>query len=103
MAGHFFHQPEVFFTRDIFQRAGGKLREDLYYSMDYELWVRMARAGANAVALPEIVALFRQHGSQKTGGEAPGETKQFRLPFDSIPESWNQARPDLVIAAIDFV
>ena len=50
--------------------------------------------------------IFRQRVpivSQKTGGEAPGETKPFRLPFDSIPESWNQARPDLVIAAIDFV
>ena len=50
--------------------------------------------------------IFRQRVpivSQKTGGEAPGETKQFRLPFDSIPESWNQATPGLVIAAIDFV
>src|SRR5207245_569486 len=25
-----------------------------------------------------------------TGGAAPGETKPFRLPFDDIPESWNQ-------------
>jgi hypothetical protein len=40
--------------------------------------------------------------SARAGGEAPGETKQFRLPFDSIPESWNQATPDLIIAAIDF-
>ena len=39
----------------------------------------------------------------KNGGAAPGETKSFRLPFDDIPESWNQATPDLVIAAIEFV
>ena len=32
----------------------------------------------------------------------PGETRAFRLPFDDIPESWNQATPDLIIAAIDF-
>jgi hypothetical protein len=38
----------------------------------------------------------------KNGGAAPGETKPFRLPFDDIPESWNQATPDLIIAAIDF-
>jgi hypothetical protein len=38
----------------------------------------------------------------KNGGEAPGETKPFRLPFDDVPESWNQATPDLVIAAIEF-
>jgi hypothetical protein len=49
--------------------------------------------------------VFRQRVSivsPKTGGAAPGETKSFRLPFDSIPDSWNQATPDLVIAAIDF-
>ena len=40
--------------------------------------------------------------SQKTGGVAPGETKAFRLPFDTIPESWNQMMPQLVIARIDF-
>ncbi|HXK01354.1 MAG TPA: FxLYD domain-containing protein [Verrucomicrobiae bacterium] len=40
--------------------------------------------------------------SQRTGGAAPGETKPFRLAFDNVPESWNQATPDLVIAAIEF-
>ena len=40
--------------------------------------------------------------SKKMGGLAPSETKPFRLPFDNIPESWNQAMPQLVIAAIAF-
>jgi hypothetical protein len=40
--------------------------------------------------------------SKKTGGVAPAETKSFRLPFDNIPESWNQMMPQLVIARIDF-
>jgi hypothetical protein len=35
-------------------------------------------------------------------GLKPGETRTFRLPFDAVPESWNQALPQLVIAAIDF-
>lgn len=69
LQGDFFHQPEVFFTRDFYDRAGGRLREDLYFSMDYDLWVRMARAGARILALPEILALFREHEKQKTGGE----------------------------------
>jgi len=68
LKGNFFHQPEVFFTRELFDRAGGKLREDLYYSMDYDLWVRMAKAGARILALPEILAIFREHEKQKTGG-----------------------------------
>jgi GT2 family glycosyltransferase len=66
--GWFFHQPEVFFTRDIFDRAGGRIAEDLYFSMDYDLWVRMAKAGALIFAIPEILAIFREHGKQKTGG-----------------------------------
>jgi len=40
--------------------------------------------------------------SQKIGGLAPGERKDFRLAFDDIPESWNQALPQLVIAQIVF-
>ena len=40
--------------------------------------------------------------SKRMGGLAPNDVKPFRMPFDSIPESWNQALPDLVIAEIDF-
>ena len=40
--------------------------------------------------------------SAKIGSLAPGETKPFRLPFDNIPASWNQAMPQLVIAGITF-
>ena len=50
------------------------------------------------VVLRERVAIVRS----RTGGLQPGETKSFRLPFDSIPESWNQAMPQLVIAQVLF-
>jgi hypothetical protein len=36
------------------------------------------------------------------GGLEPGETKPFRLAFDTLPESWNQGMPQLVIAHIGF-
>jgi hypothetical protein len=39
---------------------------------------------------------------ERTGGLNPGETKDFRLPFDSIPESWNQSMPQMVIAQVLF-
>jgi hypothetical protein len=39
---------------------------------------------------------------QKMGGLAAGEIKNFRLAFDDIPDSWNQALPQLVIAQIVF-
>ena len=38
----------------------------------------------------------------RLGGLKPGETKDFRLPFDNLPQSWNQGMPQLVIAEIVF-
>jgi hypothetical protein len=32
----------------------------------------------------------------------PGETRDFRLPFDSLPDTWNQAMPTMAIAQITF-
>lgn len=32
----------------------------------------------------------------------PNEVRAFRLPFDSLPDGWNQAMPKLVIAQITF-
>ncbi len=40
--------------------------------------------------------------SRKMGKLAPGDAKAFRLAFDNVPESWNQAMPQMVIARIDF-
>jgi hypothetical protein len=40
--------------------------------------------------------------STKAGGLKPGETKPFRLAFDTIPASWNQTMPGLVIAQMQF-
>ena len=52
----------------------------------------------NQVILRERVPIV----SKKMGKLAPGEVKDFRLPFDNIPESWNQALPQIVIARIEF-
>ncbi len=50
------------------------------------------------VVLRDRVAIVRKD----RGGLKPGETKDFRLAFDTIPESWNQMLPQLVIAQILF-
>jgi len=50
------------------------------------------------VVLREKVSIVKA----KLGGLKPGETKSFRLPFDSIPQSWNQTLPQVVIANIIF-
>ena len=40
--------------------------------------------------------------STKIGAVAPDQIKPFRLPFDNVPESWNQMLPQLVMAGIEF-
>jgi hypothetical protein len=50
------------------------------------------------VVLRDRVAI----AGRKAGDLRPGDTKSFRLAFDSIPPSWNKQMPDLVIAQILF-
>jgi hypothetical protein len=40
--------------------------------------------------------------TRAAGGLAPGQVRPFKVSFDNIPDSWNQAMPSLVIAAIEF-
>jgi hypothetical protein len=69
---NYFYQPEVFYSRRIWHAAGGYIKNNLYYMMDYDLWFRMALAGASVYHLPATVAGSRVHGRQKTQ-----DTKQY--------------------------
>lgn len=64
--GDWFFQPEVLFTRDIWERAGGYLKPHLYWAMDWDLWLRLALAGARVVRIPDVVGVSREHEAQKT-------------------------------------
>ncbi len=50
------------------------------------------------LVLRERVAIVKRTGASLKFGE----TRTFRLPFDSIPSTWNQTLPQLIIARIDF-
>jgi hypothetical protein len=79
-----------------------------------EITGTIQNAGDRKIKTVEIYCVFNDSLGQvvkrarvtivggKNGGEGPGETKPFRLAFDDIPESWNQATPDLIIASIEF-
>jgi GT2 family glycosyltransferase len=64
--GDWFFQPEVLFTREIWERAGGYLKPHLYWAMDWDLWLRFALAGARVVRIPDVVGTSREHAAQKT-------------------------------------
>ncbi|MGE5645678.1 MAG: FxLYD domain-containing protein [Acidobacteriota bacterium] len=79
-----------------------------------EITGKITNDGDRPIKLVDITCVFRDPAGRvvlrdpasivnaKMGGLMPGETKDFRLAFDTIPESWNQALPELVIAQILF-
>lgn len=79
-----------------------------------EVQGKIYNAGNRGLDTVEIYCVFRDSFgqvlykprvaivSQKMGGLKPGETKAFRLPFDEVPDDWNQALPQLVIAGVKF-
>ena len=89
-------------------------REDYFHNKVVEITGKIQNTGERALNLVEINCVFydpynqvvlRQRTpivSPKAGGLAAGAQKSFRLPFDTIPESWNNVMPQLVIARIDF-
>jgi len=64
--GTYFYQPEVFFSRRIWEASGAYIKKHLHYAMDYDLWLRMALAGASIYHIPVMIACSRVHPQQKT-------------------------------------
>lgn len=67
--GMFFFQPEVFFSRKIWEASGGYIKEHLHFAMDYDLFLRMAMVGAKILHIPQYVGVTRKHPDQKTRDE----------------------------------
>ena len=79
-----------------------------------EITGKIGNAGERALSQVDLNCVFYDPYGQlvlrervsivkpRSGGLKPGETKSFRLAFDNIPQSWNQALPQLVIAGIQF-
>lgn len=79
-----------------------------------EIVGNITNAGDRGLDTVEIYCIFYDASGQmvqrtrlpivggRMGGLKPGETKAFRLPFDELPQTWNQAMPQLVIAGMKF-
>lgn len=59
------HQPSCFWRRTLHERAGG-LDERLHYGMDWDLWLRFARAGARFGLIDDVLSVYRVTGVNKT-------------------------------------
>ena len=86
-------------------------KENYFQQAVVEIDGKIANTGDRPLETVEIYCLFRDPYGQLVlrrrlsivnGGLKPGETKSFRLPFDDLPQSWNQSMPQLVIAGVKF-
>lgn len=71
----------------------GKITNAGNRTVDYAEVACIFYDSLNVLILREKVAIVKR-------ALKPGETRAFRLPFDAIPESWNNRMPQLVIAQI---
>ncbi len=92
-----------------------KAAENYMMTTVVEVTGKITNKGPRPISVVELTCVFRDPYGQvihrervpivrRTPGKPfrPGDTRPFRLAFDSIPAGWNQVRPDLVIARISF-
>lgn len=97
----FICQPAAFFRRRCVATSG-PLDERLQYCMDYEFWLRLARAGARFSYLPRVLSGSRLHRDAKTLRARPAVHREvvdmFRRTTGSVPLRWllGRARESLV-------
>jgi hypothetical protein len=94
--------------------VGMQANESYFKQVVVEIEGKITNAGDRKLDTVEIYCVFSDSYGQlvlrkrvpivggRMGGLGPGETKSFRLPFDELPDSWNHAMPQLVIAGIKF-
>lgn len=62
----YFFQPELFFSRRLWEASGGFIKHHLHYAMDYDLFLRFAMAAPRLVHISQTLAASRMHDTQKT-------------------------------------
>ncbi len=79
-----------------------------------EITGKISNQGARALRQVELRCIFTDPYGQEVfrdkvlivrpdrGGLKPGETKPYRLAFDTVPKTWNQAPPHMVMAGVVF-
>ncbi len=84
-----FVQPEVFWSRQMAQKTG-PFNESLYYTLDYDYWLRALSAGAQVNALDQEFCCFRLHDQQKTHQAAKANAELWDLVEKAL---WSSATP----------
>jgi glycosyltransferase involved in cell wall biosynthesis len=87
----FICQPALFFRRRVVEQYG-VLDEALNYCMDYEYWLRLAKAGVSFGYLEEKLAGSRLYADNKTLGSRVKVHREintmFKTLFGRVPDRW---------------
>jgi hypothetical protein len=98
----------------VFSNVRIQAAESMINQRVVEILGDIANKGDRTVKLAEVTCVFKDYYGkelqrervaiigQTTGPLAPGAKKPFRLAFDDLADTWNQAYPDFVIAQIQF-
>lgn len=70
-------QPSVFWTNDLW-RLAGPLKEDLYFLMDYDLWLRMVPKAKSVAYVDSVLAYERTQPQQKNNPNHPFLNKHLK-------------------------
>lgn len=88
-----------------------KATESYVQQMVTEIEGKITNGGPRPIKQVDVFCIFynkygevvlRKRVPIVTNVVQPGSSRSFRLPFDEIPESWNNQMPQLVIAGIEF-
>ena len=88
-----------------------KATESYVKQMVTEIEGKITNSGDRVVKQAEVFCIFYNSYGEMILRERvaivktplkPGESRDFRLPFDTIPSTWNNQMPQLVIARIEF-
>ncbi|HEY9676786.1 MAG TPA: glycosyltransferase family 2 protein [Drouetiella sp.] len=58
-----------FWTKDIYERSGSRVNESYHFAMDYELWLRFLKNGAQFASVDDVWGYFRWYPGQKSTEE----------------------------------
>lgn len=94
--------------------VGIKATENMMHQSVVEILGKITNSGDRTVKAAALYCLFYDRNGQpiareratllksSSGGLAPGATREFRLAFDNVPDTWNNTMPRLVIAQVQF-
>lgn len=100
-------QPSCFFKRAAYEKAGG-LDADLHYTMDWDLWIRMVKAGARQGFVDDVLSMVLWGDETKTASfnakrqaelkriierHAPPERRKKIFRAFAVHNAMNRVRP----------